>query len=93
VYAMDAIVSTLSRDVLNSVIFGTKIHDEIPFRSASPDNLECDESMNESFESDAASTRSDAASAFSVSVSNFMIEFIACMCVSVITATISYDGE
>ncbi|GAH10922.1 unnamed protein product, partial [marine sediment metagenome] len=48
VYAIDAMVSTLGKDVLDNIIFGTKIHREIEFRSAAP----LDEDGDESDESD-----------------------------------------
>jgi hypothetical protein len=91
VYAIDAMVSTLGKDVLDNIIFGTKIHREIEFRSAAP----LDEDGDESDESDTASafSTSVASTVHSVSTSNHMLEFIACMSVSVIAATISFDGK
>jgi len=89
VYAIDAIVSTLGRDVLDSVIFGSRIHEDIEFTSLTAEPKDCDESIT----SDSASVLSiSATSNFSSSMSNHMIEFVASMCVSIINATISYDG-
>jgi len=90
VYAIDAIVSTLGRDVLDSVIFGSRIHEEIEFTSLAAEQKDCDESTT----SDSTSVVSTSATSnFSSSMSNHMIEFVASMCVSIINATISYDGK
>jgi len=90
VFAIDAIVSTTGKDVLDSIIFGSRIHQDIEFRSSSPEPRDDDESVaSESASVPSLSTESN----FSSSLSNHMIEFVSCMCVSIITATISYDGE
>jgi len=82
VYAIDAIVSTIDREILNCIIFGKHIFEEAEFRAS--ETVENDESPA----SDTASNDI----AFSTSISQHMVEFIASMCVSVITAAISYDG-
>ena len=90
VFAIDAIVSTMGKDVLDSIIFGSRIHQDIEFRTSTPEPRDGDESVA----SDSASVLSmSTASNFSSSLSNHMIEFVSCMCVSIITATISYDGK
>ena len=89
VYAVDAMLSTVEREVLNNVMFASKIHGKIEFRSSSPSFNDDDESV----ESDAAFSTSVASTVHSVSTSNHMLEFIACMSVTIITATISYDGK
>lgn len=90
VFAIDAIVSTMGKDVLDSIIFGSRIHKDIEFRTSTPEPRDDDESVA----SDSASVLSmSTASNFSSSLSNHMIEFVSCMCVSIITATISYDGK
>ena len=88
VYAIDAIVSTMRDEVLDCIIFGTKILDEVEFRSSTP------VTSDESLASDTASAVSASDDfAFSATVSQHMVEFIASMCVGVITAAISYDGK
>ena len=91
VYAIDAMVSTLGKDVLDNIIFGTKIHRQIEFRSAAP--LDEDESESDDSDSASAFSTSVASTVYSVSTSSHMLEFIACMSVSVISATISFDGK
>jgi hypothetical protein len=86
VYAIDAMLSTVDKNVLNNIIFGNKIHREIEFRSA-------DEDLDESIDSDADFSTSVASTVHSASTSNHMLEFIACMSVSIISATITFDGK
>jgi hypothetical protein len=83
VYAIDAMVSTMGGEVLNCIIFGKRILKEVEFRSFDP------EQNGELLDSNTTSHEL----AFSTSISQHMVEFIASMCVSVITAAISYDGK
>jgi hypothetical protein len=83
VYAIDAIVSTIGGEILNCIIFGKHILEEAKFRSSVP--VEDDESP--------VSNTANNELAFSTSISQHMVECIASMCVSVITAAITYDGK